>query len=92
MPRRSVLTEAQHVELFALPESEPDLVRYWTLSSADLRVITSRRRPHTIPMAAAFPTMFSRSAICWGSSSHREFPISPPGASTCSAMRGQGRP
>ncbi len=46
MPRRSVLTEAQHAELFALPESEPDLVRYWTLSSADLRVFTSRRRPH----------------------------------------------
>ncbi|MEO7468508.1 MAG: Tn3 family transposase [Sphingobium limneticum] len=46
MPRRSVLTEAQHAELFALPESEPDLVRYWTLSSADLHVITSRRRPH----------------------------------------------
>jgi Domain of unknown function (DUF4158) len=45
MPRRSVLTEAQHAELFALPESEPDLVRYWTLSSADLRVFTSRRRP-----------------------------------------------
>ncbi|WP_164541268.1 DUF4158 domain-containing protein [Sphingomonas sp. S-NIH.Pt1_0416] len=42
MPRRSVLTEAQHAELFALPESEPDLVRYWTLSSADLRVFTSR--------------------------------------------------
>lgn len=42
MPRRSVLTEPQHAELFALPESEPDLVRYWTLSSADLRVIMRR--------------------------------------------------
>lgn len=46
MPRRSVLTEAQHAELFALPENEADLVRYWTLSPEDLRVITSRRRPH----------------------------------------------
>ena len=48
MPRRSVLTEAQHAELFALPESEPDLVRYWTLSSADLRVFTSRSEPRRV--------------------------------------------
>lgn len=46
MPRRSVLTEAQHAELFALPENEADLVRYWTLGADDLRAITSRRRPH----------------------------------------------
>ena len=46
MPRRSVLTEAQHAELFALSENEADLVRYWTLGVDDLRAITSRRRPH----------------------------------------------
>ncbi len=46
MPRRSVLTEAQRTVLLALPEDEADLVRHWTLSADDLRVINSRRRPH----------------------------------------------
>ena len=46
MPRRSALTASQHAELFALPENEANLVRYWTLAAEDLRTITSRRRPH----------------------------------------------
>src|SRR3546814_27096 len=46
VPRRAVLTEAQRAALLALPESEPDLARYWTLGTDDLRVIVSRRRPH----------------------------------------------
>ena len=46
MPRRSVLTEAQRLLLLALPENEADLVRYWTLTPDDLRVIVSRRRAH----------------------------------------------
>ncbi|GAL96886.1 transposase [Acetobacter tropicalis NRIC 0312] len=46
MPRRSVLTEAQRLTLLALPESEADLVRYWTLTPDDLHVIVSRRRAH----------------------------------------------
>ncbi len=46
MPRRAALTEGQRDALLALPETETELVRYWTLSADDLRVIVSRRRPH----------------------------------------------
>jgi len=46
VPRRAVLTEGQRDALLALPETEPELVRHWTLSADDLRVIVSRRRPH----------------------------------------------
>lgn len=46
MPRRSVLTAAQRASLLALPEDEADLVRFWTLSADDLRLIVSRRRAH----------------------------------------------
>lgn len=46
MPRRAVLTDTQRAELFALPENEADPVRCWTLNPKDLRIITSRRRPH----------------------------------------------
>jgi len=44
MPRRRALTEAQLTNLLALPTTEPDLVRYWTLSDADLAAINRRRR------------------------------------------------
>ena len=46
MPRRAVLSEEQRTALLALPQAEPELVRYWTLSPDDLRTIVSRRRPH----------------------------------------------
>jgi Domain of unknown function (DUF4158) len=46
VPRRSVLTKAQRASLLALPEDEADLVRFWTLSADDLRIIVSRRRAH----------------------------------------------
>ncbi len=46
MPRRAVLTEAQRAVLLALPNAEADLVRYWTLSADDRRIIVSRRRLH----------------------------------------------
>ena len=44
MPRRRALTEAQLTNLLALPTAEPDLVRHWTLSDADLAAINQRRR------------------------------------------------
>jgi len=44
MPRRRALTETQLTNLFTLPVAEPDLVRHWTLSDADLTVIDQRRR------------------------------------------------
>jgi TnpA family transposase len=46
VPHRAVLTEGQRDALLALPDTELDLVRHWTLSADDLRVIVSRRRPH----------------------------------------------
>lgn len=46
MPRRAVLTEEQRAALLALPEGEPELVRYRTLGPDDLRTIVNRRRPH----------------------------------------------
>ena len=44
MPKRRALTEAQLTNLLALPTAEPDLVRHWTLSDADLAAIGRRRR------------------------------------------------
>jgi len=46
VPRRAVLSEEQRAALLALPDTEAELVRYWTLSRDDLRTIVSRRRPH----------------------------------------------
>jgi hypothetical protein len=46
MPRRRVLTEAQLNALFALPTTEADLIRHYTLTPQDLAVIARRRRPH----------------------------------------------
>ena len=46
MPRRRALTEAQIDTLLALPAAEPDLIRHWTLSAADLAVIERRRGGH----------------------------------------------
>ena len=44
MPRRQALTTAQLDELFALPTEKDTLVRYWTLTGADLDAIRQRRR------------------------------------------------
>ena len=46
MPRRRAITDAQLAALLALPTAEPDLIRHYTLSPADLAVIARRRRPH----------------------------------------------
>lgn len=46
MPRRHALTEAQLDTLLAFPAAEPDLIRHWTLSAADLAVIGRRRGGH----------------------------------------------
>lgn len=46
MPRRAVLSEGQRAALLALPDEEAVFVRHWTLSTDDLAVVVSRRRPH----------------------------------------------
>ena len=43
MPRRRALTEAQLENLFALPVTEADLIRHWTLDGADLAAVGGRR-------------------------------------------------
>ena len=42
MPRRRAITDAQLEALLALPTAEPDLIRHYTLSPADLAVIARR--------------------------------------------------
>lgn len=46
MPRRSVLTPAQQATLFALPATELELARYYTLDARDLTLIRQRRGAH----------------------------------------------
>jgi TnpA family transposase len=44
MPRRRALTEAQLQTLFALPTTQADLIRHWTVDGGDLAAIGRRRR------------------------------------------------
>ena len=46
MPRRSFLTPAERVSLFAFPTSDDELIRYYTFSEPDLSVIKQRRGSH----------------------------------------------
>jgi hypothetical protein len=46
MPRRRALAGAQLAGLLALPASEPDLVRHWTLDRVDLAAVERRRGDH----------------------------------------------
>ena len=46
MPRRRALTKAQLENLLALPVTEADLVRHWTLGDDDLAIVGRRRRNH----------------------------------------------
>src|SRR5215212_7311627 len=46
MPRRRALTEAQLESLLALPTTETDLVRHWTLDRVDLAAGDRRRGGH----------------------------------------------
>ncbi len=46
MPRRSLLTDAERASLLAFPSTGDDLIRYYTLSEADLSAIRQRRGNH----------------------------------------------
>lgn len=43
MPRRSILSAVERASLLALPDSEDELIRHYTLSEADLSLIRQRR-------------------------------------------------
>ena len=46
MPRRALLSQAQRDALFALPATEGEWLRYYTLTDSDLAVIAQRRGGH----------------------------------------------
>lgn len=43
MPRRSILSASERASLLALPDTEDDLIRYYTFSEADLSIIRQHR-------------------------------------------------
>lgn len=43
MPRRSILSATERDTLLALPESQDDLIRYYTFNESDLSLIRQRR-------------------------------------------------
>jgi hypothetical protein len=43
MPRRSILSTAEQMSLLALPESQNDLIRYYTFTETDFALIRQRR-------------------------------------------------
>jgi TnpA family transposase len=43
MPRRSILSTTEQMSLLALPESQNDLIRYYTFTETDLALIRQRR-------------------------------------------------
>ena len=47
VPRRTLLTDAQRAALLAIPTDETTLIRHYTLSDEDRRLIIRRRRPDT---------------------------------------------
>ena len=45
MPRRSILSASERESLLALPDTEEELIRYYTFSENDLSIIRQRRGP-----------------------------------------------
>ena len=46
MPRREILTAAERLELFAIPEEEAELIRLYTLTKPDLAFVRQHRGQH----------------------------------------------
>ena len=45
MPRRNLLSSEQRIRLFAIPTNPAEMARHYVLSSDDLAVIRTKRRP-----------------------------------------------
>ena len=45
MPRRSILSAAERDSLLALPATQDELIRHYTLSETDLSIIRQHRKP-----------------------------------------------
>ena len=62
MPRRLILPATERGHPFALPESQDDLIRYYTFNDSDLSLIRQRRgdanRPASLrSLPAALPRL-----------------------------------
>ncbi len=62
MPRRLILSATERDTLLALPESQDDLIRYYTFNDSDLSLIRQRRRRRQPPRLrrAALPAALPR--------------------------------
>ncbi|BED48744.1 hypothetical protein VEE63_49230 (plasmid) [Escherichia coli] len=60
MPRRLILSATERDTLLALPESQDDLIRYYTFNDSDLSLnppATRRRQPPRLRRAALLPAL-----------------------------------
>ncbi|WP_428997610.1 DUF4158 domain-containing protein, partial [Pseudomonas aeruginosa] len=55
MPRRLILSATERDTLLALPESQDDLIRYYTFNDSDLSLIRQRRDPPIEPGLPGHP-------------------------------------
>jgi len=52
MPRWSILTASEKESLIAIPESEEELIRYYTLSETDFSIIRQHRGAQALQRVA----------------------------------------
>ena len=56
MPRRSLLSSAERDSLFVLPDTQDDLIRYYTLTESD-RAITNQQQRWRQPLGLCRPAL-----------------------------------
>lgn len=65
MPRRLILSATERDTLLALPESQDDLIRYYTFNDSDLSLIRQRRGDaNRLGFAATPVTRWEPTASC----------------------------
>ncbi len=89
MPRRLILSATERGTLLALPESQDDLIRYYTFNDSDLSLIRQRRGDANRLGFAVQATRWALTASCPSRSScgwpSKSRPIRRAGQSTASA-------
>ena len=63
MPRRSILSAAERDSLLALPATQDELIRHYTLSETDLSIIRQHRKPANQQTGWVSPSSFVICAI-----------------------------
>ena len=66
MPRRSILSAAERDSLLALPATQDELIRHYTLSETDLSIIRQHRKPAN--QQTSKPAGFRRPALLYAPS------------------------